>query len=39
MNTTTKELLNFFLNRFPGTDEVLFKVLVEAWLAGNRIDF
>ena len=38
MNTATKELLSFFLNRFPGTDEVLFKMLVEAWLAGNRID-
>ena len=36
MNTTTKELLSFFLNRFPGTDKVLFKMLVEAWLAGNK---
>ena len=38
MNDTTKQLLSFFLNRFPGTDEVLFKMLVEAWIAGNRID-
>ena len=38
MNTATKELLSFFLSRFPGTDEVLFKMLVEAWLAGNKSD-
>ena len=38
MNTATKELLSFFLSRYPGSDEVLFKMLVETWLTGNKID-